>query len=250
MRIGPGNDTAYVVDFTATKGHIHRYYVAGDEFSFIDSTLQAGYQTHDIDQTADGSIIVAPGYNSDDMVMVNTITGETNFLNLDTALGQTPGDPNFGIKYGPYGVKLDRNDSLIYFACSKGDDQIRIADFKTLKIIDSIMITVSNDPNPDRNGPTLMEITPDNSHLLVTNYIDNTAMAINTTTHQISRTVEFATGHPFSVKISPDGSAIYVSCTGVAPEHGRVYVLDGATFNKVDSIDVGNAPFGIQFRPL
>ena len=54
---------------------------------------------------------------------------------------------------------------------------------------------------------------------------------------------------PFGITISDDGTRVYVSCTNTRPQPGQVYVIDGETFEKLDSLEVGSEPFGLAWRP-
>jgi DNA-binding beta-propeller fold protein YncE len=246
MVISSDNNTAYVCDFSDVSGKIHRYDVSGDSFIFTDSILQAGYQTHDIDLSPDGTQLISAGFNSDEMTLINTVTDDVLPIHLEDA-SQIFGAPPASC--GPYGVKIDRTGKLGFLACSKGTDQIRIIDLVNKTILDSILVPVSNNPTPARNGPTLMELSLDNNVLFVTNYWDHSLSIVQLSTREVIRKIQFQTPRPFSVKISDDGSRVYVSCTNLFPEKGAVYILDGATYDKLDSVTVGSEPFGIYWQP-
>ncbi len=243
---GPNDDTLYLTDFTLGPGHTHRYDVTGAAFTWLDSTLQAGHQTHDIRISSDGKYVVSAGFSSDDISIINTQTGNLVPLTLDSAMQVFNPISN---NYGPYGVLIDHTSTTAFIACSKGVDQIRIVDLVNLQIVDSVLVPVSNTGNPGRNGPTYMTLTHDNDHLFVTNYLDNTVAVIRVSTREVLAYIEFETPKPFGIDISRDGSVVYVSCTNTRPAPGRVYMIDAVTFQKIDSTDVGSEPFGLTVKP-
>ena len=245
--IEPNDDTAYVCDFTDASGRIHRYNVSGTNFSFIDSSLQAGYQAHDIDISADGSRIVVAGFNSD----------ELTFFSPDSTNSLVPyhledGSPQFGTSpaaYGPYGVNLDEDNEVAVAACRKGVDQIRVMNLADPTQIDSILIPVSaaDATSEALVGPTLMAQKPNTDIFLVTGNGDNTLWVVDINTLAMVATVFFSAPQPFTVQTNADGSRIFVSCVNPSGS-GMIYMLDGATYAKLDSVSVGSRPFGFTWR--
>jgi len=245
--ISNDNDTLYLTDYTLGAGHTHRFDVSGTNLQWRDSILQAGYQVHDIRISPDGRRIVSAGFSSDDITILDLVTGVVQPLTIDSARhGFNP----VSNVYGPYGVLIDRNGTRAVLACSKGTDQLRIVDLVNLTIIDSILIPVSNTDNPDRNGPTYMVISPDNNIVFVTNHFDNTVSVVRLSTLEVLETIPFETPYPFGIAMSADGTRVYVSCTNAGSPRGRVYVIDGETYTKIDSVEVGAQPYGLFWRPL
>jgi len=245
--ISHNNDTLYLTDFTLGAGHTHRYDVSGTNFLWRDSILQAGYQTHDIRISPDGRYVVSAGFSSDDITILDLVTGNVQPLTIDSA--RSGFNPVSNV-YGPYGVLIDRNGTRAILACSKGVDQLRIIDLVNLTILDSIVIPVSNTGNADRNGPTYMVISPDNNIVFVTNFLDNTVSVVRLSTREVLTTIPFETPRPFGIAMSEDGSRVYVSCTNIRPARGRVYVIDADKYTKIDSVEVGSEPFGLVWMPL
>ena len=140
-----------------------------------------------------------------------------------------------GLTYADSGVDIDAGNRLV--------------DLINKTIVDSILVPVSNNPNPGANGPTYMTILPDNNTLFVTTQFGNTVEVISLSARQVVRTIPLETPKPFGITSSSDGSRVYVSCANTRPAAGRVYVIDGATYAKLDSLDVGSEPFGLQWRP-
>jgi len=244
--ISGNNDTLYMTDFTlGDNGRTHRYDISGANLVWRDSVLQAGQQTHDIRISGSKRLVISAGFSSDDITILDLQTGDVQPLTLDTArLGFNPTSNN----YGPYGVLIDGNNTLAVIACRKGVDQLRLVDLVNLKILDSIPIPVTV-PGNAVSGPTYMVIHPVNNNIVfVTNYTDNTVSVVRLSTREVLETLNFATPKPFGIAISDDGSRVYVTCTNTRPATGRVYVIDGNTYAKLDSLDVGSEPFGLAWR--
>lgn len=245
--LSPDDDTLYLTDFTNGPGHTHRYNSSGDNFVWLDSTLQAGIQTHDIRISPDGKYVVSAGYSSDDFTIIDLENGELLPTRLED--GQHIFNP-ISNNYGGYGVLFDATGERLFVGCSKGNDQIRVVDMATKNVVDSVMITVDNSGNADRSGPTYMAVTPDNKRLFVTNYLDNSVTAIDIENYTVLGKIEFSTPKPFGISIADNGSRLYVSCTNTRPANGMVYVIDPVNLISVDSITTGSEPFGLIYIPL
>lgn len=239
--VSPDNDTVYVCDFTNAKGRTHRYDGSGANFTFIDSFLQAGYQSHDIDLSANGELFVSAGFNSDDITVVNLDSGTTTPLLL------VDGSQGFGTSpasYGPYGVNVDLDNDLAICACRKGVDQLRIINFRTQQLVDSILIPTADVTSSAMAGPTLMDIAPDNDIIYVTGFADNRMWVVQRSTGTVLQTIPLAVPRPFTVTVDGSGSRAYVTATNFRPDNGMVYVIDGSTYQVVDSVETGSEPFG------
>ena len=247
--LSANDDTAYVCDFTNAAGRIHRYDVSGTNFVFLDSNLQSGYQGHDIDIAADGSRLVAAGFNSDELTFVDVAggTGVTPYLLIDgsSAFGSAPAT------YGPYGVNFNRSGTKAVAACRKGVDQIRIMDIANPTLIDSIVLPITGETPATEAaiGPTLMVQKPNSDVFFVSGYVDNRLYVVDIGTLTVLDTIRFATSRPFTVAINSAGTRVYVSTTNTRPAAGRIYVLDANTYQKIDSVLVGSEPFGCAWRP-
>jgi YVTN family beta-propeller protein len=247
--LSANDDTAYVCDFTNAAGRIHRYDVSGTNLTFLDSNLQSGIQGHDIDISADGSRLVAAGFNSDELTFVDIGggSGVTPYLLIDgsSAFGTAPA------AYGPYGVNFNQAGTKAVAACRKGVDQIRIMDIANPTQIDSIVIPVMTESpaNEATVGPTLMIQKPNSNVFFVTGLMDNRLYVVDIEALSVLDTIPFATSRPFTVDINSAGTRVYVSTTNTRPGLGRIYVLDAATYAKIDSVEVGSEPFGFAWRP-
>lgn len=259
--ISNNNDTMYVTDFTNDFGHIHRYNVSGTNFQWLDSTLQTGKQTHDIRISSDGQLIVSAGYSSDDITVINTTTG--NLLPISLIDGDNIFNPTSN-RYGGYGVLIDQTKSMAIVSCRKSvtldtvnvsplqvdtipQDQIRLVDLNNSTILDSILLVGSNTNDTE---PIYMALAPDNNILFVANNRDNSMSVVRLSTRDVIETIDFSVPKAFGITISDDGSRVYVGCTNTRPSSGMIYVIDGETYEKIDSIQVGSEPFGLQYIPI
>ncbi len=246
--VSKDGQTAFLTDFADVAGYTHRYRVSGTDFTWLgtDSLLQAGVQTHDIRVSDDGKYVVSAGYNSDDITIYNTETGALYPLTLDSA--KMVFNPPSSV-YGPYGVLIDNTSSMAVIACRKGVDQLRLIDLKNNTIVDSIIIPVDDGNEEGRRGPTYMTILPDNNTLFVTSQRATKVSVVKLATREVVKTIDFETPYSFGISSSSDGSRVYVSCTNARPAKGRVYVIDAATYEKVDSVTVGSEPYGLIWIP-
>lgn len=243
LAISPNDDTVYVCDFSDTKGRIHRYAASGNNFAYLDSSLQAGYQTHDLHFAASGEFFVSAGFNSDDITIVNLDSGSTTpLLVQDASTGF--GTPPAG--YGPYGVRVDNASELAIVACRKGVDQIRVIDLLTRQLVDSIVIPTADQTSSAMAGPTMMHVAPDNDIVYVTGFTDNRVWVVRLSTASVVQTIPLGTARPFMVMADQSGDRVYVSTTGFRPDNGTLYVIDGQSYQVIDSVAAGSEPFGFS----
>ncbi len=243
LAVSANNDTLYLTDFTNDAGHTHRYDITGTNFVWMDSVLQAGRQTHDIRISDDGKYVVSAGFSSDDITVLNTETGDLKPISLFD--GENVFNPSSN-NYGGYGVLIDHNSAMAMISCRKNVDQIRIVDLNNSTIIDSIVLAGVHSIDPE---PIYMAISPDNNILFVANNKDATMSVIRLSTREVIETVEFSTPKAFGISISEDGSRVYVGCTNTRPELGMIYIIDGESYQKLDSITAGSEPFGLIWTP-
>jgi len=232
----------YISNFSTTtqRSFIHKYDVS--TMTWV-KQLQAGATTHDLKATSDGALIVACNRFSNDITLIETETDDVDFVAIDPAESYPLGM----MRYGPMGVAIDRRDSLAYIACMDMP-QVRYLDLATRVIVDSMAIPVTG--HSGMAGPMLMAISPDGSKVFVTTQMGNTLVVFNPVTKAVLANLHFETDSPFGVVVSDDGSRVYVTCVGDAfPfSRGRVYVIDGVTLAKLDSLDVGNQCYGIAWH--
>ena len=241
VAITSNSDFGYVCNFFGTAGNlIYKYDLATLQQV---STIPAGQITHDIKITSDGSIVIATNRYNDYATLLYT-DGDTI-----VPVGMDPDTLHFtnvSHKYGPFGVIIDSNDSLAYIACADSRE-VRVLDLAAQKIVDSIKIPV--DTSGFIFGPTLLAISPDNSHVFVTTRQGNSCVVLQTSPLKVVTEIDFATTRSFGIDISSDGSRVYVAAIGDPSEHGRVYIIDGNSFKKLDSLDVGRESFGLRWQP-
>jgi len=247
IMISPDGATGYVCDFTdpSNPGKLHRYNL--NTMTFVDSLLNVGSATHDLRISSDGRLIVAGNFGADNVTMVYPEDDSVYFVDLDPGNPVPTGSP----RLGPYGVAIDHNDSLAYIAC-RLSNEIRVLDLTTREIVDSIPIPIQS--SNSNAGPTLMALSPDNDLLYITTQLENTVALLRISTRRVIAQLELGVMRPFGIVMTPDGSRYYVTCVNslnpTEDRQGRVYVIDGATHDVVDSVDVGNNCFGLAFRSM
>lgn len=229
----------YICNFSSPSQptFIHKYDLSTMQYL---SALQAGAMTHDIKITSDGSVVVACNMNTDDVTLVYAGPDTVTFVPLDTMnIG--------GNEYSPYGVAIDHKDSLAYIACMD-KMMVKVLDIAARQFIDSIEIPIMvSDPLA---GPTLMAVSPDDQVVFVTTQVGSSVVVFSTATGSILADIPLSTPNPFGITMSDDGSRIYVACVGTPITDGRVYVINGNTFAKVDSLNVGGQSFGLVWHRL
>jgi DNA-binding beta-propeller fold protein YncE len=126
--------------------------------------------------------------------------------------------------------------------------QVRWLDIDARTIVDSIDIPVDT-VGTIIAGPTLMAVSPDNDVVFVTTRQGNSVVVFRVSTKTILANIPLATPNPFGITMSDDGSRVYVACINTTFANGRVYVIDGNTYVKTDSLDVGRNSFGLIWQP-
>jgi YVTN family beta-propeller protein len=197
--------------------------------------------------TNDGTTIFACNRFTDDLTIVTTSNDNVDIRSLNEADPSTPGTP----KYGPYGLAVDSRDSLLYVACLDSNaNQVRVWDIAAGAVVDSIIIPFDkSQEGPGKfAGPTLMDMTSDDSQLWVTTQWGNSVVVIDPPTKQVLADITFGTPLAFGVNISDDDSRAYVACANAPGELGRVYVINTETFAKVDSLLVGKNSYMAHYH--
>ena len=94
-----------------------------------------------------------------------------------------------------------------------------------------------------------MAVSPDGTHLYVTNFTpgSGSVSVINTATNTVTATIPFggAETQPFDLVVSPDGSLAYVTNRGRQHRVGD----DTATNTIIGAIPVGLNPQEVAVRP-
>ncbi len=238
------NDGAYgyVCNFTDGPGKVIKF-----DMATLDSVgfFNAGSMTHDLKSTSDGELVVAVSRKTDNVFIYDAI-GDSMLTVLHMNPEKQPTDG--GNDYGPFGVEIDHNDSIAYIACIESDE-VRMLDLTTMAIVDSIDIPVIG--TAPIVGPTLMAVSPDNDIVYVTTNGGRSVVAFRVSTKEILADNPIETEFSFGISISDDGSRVYAATFNQSlPKIGRVYIFDGPTGVKIDSLDVGSLNFGLRFLPL
>lgn len=237
----------YVADFTTSPNTGHLVKLDLNTMSVISNTLQSGSGTHDVKISNDGARIFACNRFTDDLTIITTVNDDVYIRPLNDNDPSIPGSA----KYGPYGLAVDSKDSLLYIACLDSlADQVRVYDIAKDSIVDSIMIPFSKAEEGSGKfaGPTLMDMTSDDSQLWVTTQWGNSVVVINPQTKAVLANISFATPLAFGVNISDDDSRAYIACANGFDQQGRVYIINTQTFQKVDSLLAGKNPYMAHFH--
>jgi DNA-binding beta-propeller fold protein YncE len=242
IAITADNQFGYVCNFSSpsARTEIHKYDLGTMQWI---KSLQAGAVTHDIKITGDGSVVVACNRNTDDLTLIYPDADTLTFVAISSAGPSLPGQQI----YGPFGVAIDHRDSLAFIACMDAL-QVRWLDIDARTIVDSIDIPVDT-VGTIIAGPTLMAVSPDNDVVFVTTRQGNSVVVFRVSTKTILANIPLATPNPFGITMSDDGSRVYVACINTTFANGRVYVIDGNTYVKTDSLDVGRNSFGLIWQP-
>jgi YVTN family beta-propeller protein len=131
-------------------------------------------------------------------------------------------------------------DAQTIYVTDRGSDQVHVVDADTFTVVDSIAVG---------DDPWGIDITPDGSLLFVANedssdvsVIDIAAGAVTTTiTLDAPWSTDDAT--PRDIEISSDGLYAYVPSGDLnfATDHDAIFVIDVATLQQVDEIDIDPA---------
>jgi len=240
IAITADNQFGYICNFSSptAASEIHKYDLTTMQWV---AKFQAGIITHDIKATSDGRVIIACNRNTDNLTLIYPDADTVWFVNMD------PAGPTLNT-YGPFGVAIDHKDSLAFIACMDAL-QVRVLDIDARTIVDSIDIPV-NTAGKIIAGPTLMTVSPDDDVVFVSTRQGNSVVVFRVSTRQILADIPLAIPNPFGITMSDDGSRVYVACVNTPLEkRGRVYVIDGNSYVKTDSIDVGLHSFGLIWRP-
>lgn len=243
IAITADNQFGYVCNFSSpgARTEIHKYDLVTMQWV---KQLQAGAITHDIKITSDGSVVIACNRNTDDLTLIYPDADTLTFVAMTPAGPSIPGQHT----YGPFGVAIDHKDSLAFIACMDAL-QVRWMDIASRTIVDSIDIPVDT-AGTLIAGPTLMVVSPDDDVVFVTTREGNSVVVFRVSTKQILANIPLSVPNPFGIAMSDDGSRVYVACINTQGERSRVYVIDGLSYAKTDSFDVGRNSFGLAWQPL
>jgi DNA-binding beta-propeller fold protein YncE len=232
----------YVCNFTLSSdfSRIHKYDL--NSLQLVDS-VQGGARSHDLKITSDGSVVIACNQWSDNLTLIYP-DGDTIF---PVSIDPDSMDVKERHKYGPIGAVIDHKDSLAFIACLDAH-QVRVLDIAARAIVDSIDIPVDMTTGSFAIGPTLLAISPNDDVVFVTTQGGNSIVVFRYSTKEILADIPLSTPSPFGITISNDGSRVYAACTNRPNENGMVYVIDGNSYAKIDSVKVGRWSFGLTWR--
>jgi YVTN family beta-propeller protein len=94
-------------------------------------------------------------------------------------------------------------------------------------------------------GPEGLDLAPDGRTLWSAHSRDGGISIIDTSTGQVTRTLDVKTQRSNRVKITPDGRLALVSDLGA----GQLLVLDAHQYREIKRLDLGSSPAGILVTP-
>jgi DNA-binding beta-propeller fold protein YncE len=235
--ITPDGLHGYMCDYTAgsIRGHIYKVNLSN---LAVEKKIQSGAQTHELQSTADGRVIVACNLRSDDLTLVYTDEDTVAFVPIDPDQPSDPQNP----RYGPYCVAVDHHLQKAYISCLYAN-QVRILDIYSRQIVDSIAIPVTQGTSV--SGPAMIHHSHNGNFLVLTTRWGNTVVVVDLIQHRAVAEIPIGAGHPFGIAMSDDDSRIYVAASGQPPQHGYTYEIDATKFNIIDSVEVGVDSWGI-----
>jgi YVTN family beta-propeller protein len=230
----------YMCDYSAgsERGHIYKVNLAT---LAVEKKLQSGAQTHELQSTADGKIIVACNLRSDDITLLYTDGDSVAFVPIDPAQAPDPLNP----RYGPYCVAMDHHLQKAYISCLYAH-QVRILDIYSRQIIDSIAIPITT--GISTSGPAMIHHSHSGNYLFLTTKWGNTLVVVDLATRSVVAEIPIGAGHPFGVATSDDDKHVYVAASGQPPNHGFMYDIDVAQLKIIDSVEVGVDSWGIGWK--
>lgn len=160
---------------------------------------------------------------------------------LADALGPTCGPPTH-----PGGLLIDRVDTPTAFGIAVRDDGLT---YFTELFNGGVGITSTQTRTvdgfiPTGDIPTGVAFSPDGATAYVTNQSSQNVGVINVSTAQQVATISTAPASPFVVRVSPDGSRLFISTNTTT-----VYIVDTQTLQIIGSVEVGFAPNGFAVHP-
>jgi YVTN family beta-propeller protein len=131
-------------------------------------------------------------------------------------------------------------DAQTIYVTDRGSDQVHVVDAATFTVVDSISVG---------DDPWGIDITPDGTLLFVANEdshdvsVIDVAAGVVTTTIVLDSSWSADSADPRDVEISSDGLYAYIPSgdLNVATDHDAIFVIDVATLQQVDEIDIDPA---------
>ncbi len=197
----------------------------------VTDTIPVGSGSIGVAVSPDGSRVYVTNLNS------NTVSV------IDTATGQVTDTIPVGIS--PEGVAVSPDGSRVYVTNQCASSSSSNCTNGTVSVIDTAsgLVTASI---PVGSEPIGVAVSPDGSHVYVTNFGSNTVSVIDMAT-AVTATIPVGT-HPIGVAVSSDGSHVYVAsqcAIGGNCANGTVSVIDTASDSVLTTINVGVQPYSL-----
>lgn len=137
----------------------------------------------------------------------------------------------------PTWAEPSADGARVFVACNRADHilEIDVADWRVTRSL------------PAGRAPYNLEVTPDGRLLIATLKGAAAVQFFDLDTGRSLATAPTTTTLPHGVVVSPDSRYAFVSVEGVGAEPGKVDIFDLHTFERVDSVPVGQQAGGIAF---
>lgn len=210
-----------------------RLYVSNrndDSLSVIDTTsktivttLSVGSEPQGLGVTPDGSLLFVTNSGSDAVSVVDT---DSNTTLATISVGNSPRD----VGVTPDGTRA--------FVTNQDDDTVTVIDVAARAVVDANGSAAGTAISVGDN-PTNLAVAPDGGQVFVANQSDSLSVIKADDFEVASVSVP---GNPTRVAFHPNGNRAYVTANSIA-------VLDVATLTVVETVPVGETPFGIAIAP-
>jgi YVTN family beta-propeller protein len=185
----------------------------------------------------DGKYLYVSGYESDNVLIIDTKTDTvvTNLL-MDASVPVAP-DETYSSKYAPSTLALS-NDGKYLFVAAINSQRVFVFDLLTNTIKTLIPVEVF---------PRGMKVVPTTNEMWVVNGGSNDISIIDMTSLEVTTIIETVGNEPASIEFSADGSLVYVACLSKKASSGHhsggsqpssVFVFDRAARKIIKEIEM------------
>jgi len=171
----------------------------------------------------DGSRIYVASQTSPFVSVINTVTNSV--ISTFTTNGSVPS-----------GILISPDGSKAYVSVKTG--MVLVINTLTNNIVTSVQVGTNSNIEND------LAISPDGKLLYVSNNTDGTISVINTLTNVVASTIPCG-GHPYAIKISNDGSKLYVANSHFGSS-GSIAIINTASNTVENTINLSIDLYGID----
>lgn len=200
----------------------------------------------DYQLTPPAGVTIAPAQGS-----ISVAAGGTSTTNLVVSAeqGAVPGDVDVSLSINDQGITYQLTPPALSVQ-PPADGYVANQSANTLTPLYESALPIGGSslvlgaPLSVHSSPGGVAISPDGSHVYVTNHGSNSVDVIDTSTNTVTSTIPVGTG-PYGVVVSPDGKTVYVADNG----SNSVDVINTATNAVTSTIPVDAGPYGLAITP-